>query len=197
VVNEPFVAINGDDYYGKNAYKLVAQHLSRPGLSTGIPEYCVVGYPVLGTLSEHGKVARAICRMDGQGFLLALVERLNLERAGSIGQYVDEAGHTQVLTGDEVVSMNMWGFTPAVFKQLERRFSLFLAALRLGAKISECIVATSVGELVTLGKANVRVVPTTDTWFGVTHANDKSTVLESLRNLVAHGDYPTPIWNQP
>ena len=190
VVKDPFISINGDDYYGKNAYRVVAQHLG-----AGTQEYCMVGYPVLRTLSDHGAVARAICQVDGQGLLQALVERFNLERSGNTGRYVDESGSARVLAGNEVVSMNMWGFTPAVFEQLERRFTLFLAAARQSAGTPECIVAVSVGELVAEGAARVRVLPTSDTWFGVTHANDKPGVMETIRGMVARGDYPSPIWN--
>jgi hypothetical protein len=195
VVNEPFVSINGDDYYGKNAYQIVAEHLGRHILINAVPEYAVVGYPVLSTLSDHGPVARAICQMDRQGFLTALVEHLNLEKSGHGGHYLDEKGTVHVLTGDEVVSMNMWGFTPAVFPQLERRLSGFLQDLKRSTGTNECIVATSVGELLAEGMACVRVLPTTDTWFGVTHANDKPKVMETLRTMVARGEYPSPIWN--
>jgi len=188
VVNGPFVSINGDDYYGKHAYKVVAKHLG-----AGTQEYCMVGYPVLRTLSDHGAVARAICQVDGQGLLQALVERLNVEKYGTTGRYLDESGSERVLAGDEVVSMNMWGFTPAVFEQLEHRFTRFLSGLNPDA--SECIISVSVGDLVAEGAARIRVLPTTDTWFGVTHANDKPSVMEALRGMVARGDYPSPIWN--
>jgi len=187
-VKTAFVSINGDDFYGKNAYRVVAKHLG-----AGTPDYCMVGYPVLRTLSDHGAVARAICQVDGQGLLQALVERLNLEKSGNTGRYVDETGSERVLAGNEVVSMNMWGFTPAVFDQLERRFTRFLSGPNLGA--AECIVAVSVGELVAEGAARVRVLPTSDNWFGVTHANDKPGVMDTLRGMVERGDYPSPIWN--
>ena len=195
VVKEPFVAINGDDFYGKNAYRLVAKHLDQVRPVTGTPEYCLVGYPVLATLSEHGTVARAICQVDGQGWLEDLVERLNLEKSGKIGRYKDEAGTDRILEGDEVVSMNMWGFTPAVFAQLERRFIRFLAAAKESSGTPESIVAVSVGELIHEGTARVRVLPTNDTWFGVTHAKDTPGVQETIRGMVARGEYRSPIWN--
>lgn len=193
-VKEPFVSINGDDYYGKIAYRVAAKHLARPDLASGTPDYCMVGYPVLRTLSDHGAVARAICQVDAQGRLQALVERLHVEKSGNTGRYVDESGSVRILAGNEVVSMNLWGFTPAVFDQLERRFTHFLAETKPSAGTPECIVAVSVGELVAEGAARVRVLPTTDTWFGVTHANDKPGVMETIRGMVARGDYPSPIW---
>lgn len=195
VVNEPFVAINGDDFYGRNAYRLAATHLDRAGVLAGTPEYGLVGYPVLATLSDHGTVARAICQVDGQGLLQDLVERLNLEKAGTTGRFVDDRGQEHRLVGDEVVSMNIWGFTPAVFAQLERRFTAFLAATRERAGTPECIVSVSVGELIREQAARVRVLPTTDTWFGVTHAKDTDGVKATLRAMVDRGDYPSPIWN--
>jgi hypothetical protein len=133
--------------------------------------------------------------VDGQGLLQALVEHLNLWKSGSTGSFVDGSGIERILVGDEVVSMNMWGFTPAVFDQLEQRFIRFLAASKQSTGTPECIVAVSVGELVAEGAARVRVLPTTDTWFGVTHANDKPGVMQILRDMVARGDYPSPIWN--
>jgi hypothetical protein len=196
-VNEPFVAINGDDFYGKNAYRLMAKHLDHPGPATATPEYCLVGYPILATLSDHGTVARAICQVDGQGYLRDLVERLNLEKSGKTGRFVDEEGNEQILAGDEVVSMNMWGFTPAVFAQLEHRFTRFLAAAKESPGTPECIVSVSVGELIREGAARVRVLPTNDTWFGVTHAKDTPAVKDTIQAMVARGDYPSPIWGKP
>jgi hypothetical protein len=193
-VREPFLSINADDYYGKNSFKMTAEHLMRPG-GGRLPEYCVVGYPVLQTLSEHGAVARAICEVDAEGFLRALVERTRVERSGDIGRYVDEAGSVCVLKGDEVVSMNMLGFLPSVFDQIERHLTRFLDVQNRTRDNSECLIPVAINEILKEKAASVRVLPTSDAWFGVTHAKDKPGAVASIREMVARGEYPCPIWS--
>lgn len=194
VVKEPFVIVNADDYYGKNAFRSVFQFLTRPAAGP-TPEYCIVGYPVLQTLSEHGGVTRAICELDAEGYLKALTERSGLERWGETGRYPDETGNMCVLRGDEVVSMNMMGFMPAVFGQLERHLTAFLERQRTTADTSECIIPTTLGALLVEKAARVRVLPTTDQWFGVTHQKDKPGACSTLRAMVERGEYPSPVWN--
>ena len=196
-VKEPFVSVNADDYYGKSVFRAVAQHLMRPvvGNPGRLPEYCLVGYPVLRTLSDHGAVARGICEVDEEGFLKSLVERTRVERWGDTGRYVDEAGNVCVLRGDEVVSMNMWGFTPSVFDQLERHLTNFLEVQNRTREDPECLIPAVVDEIVREKAARVRVLPTSDSWFGVTHESDKPGAMESIREMVKRGEYPSPIWN--
>jgi hypothetical protein len=193
-VRDPFVSVNADDYYGKGAFKAVAQHLVRPGAER-LPEYCVVGYPVLQTLSEHGAVARAICEIDEEGFLRALVERTRVERSGGTGRYVDEAGNVCILKGDEVVSMNMLGFSPSVFDQLERHLTRFLEVQNRTPGNSECLIPVAVNEILKEKAARMRVLPTADAWFGVTHAKDKPAAIETIREMVKRGEYRSPIWS--
>jgi hypothetical protein len=199
-VKEPFVSINADDYYGKSAFKAVAKHLMQTAAAYGdpgrLPEYCLVGYPVLQTLSEHGAVARAICEVDEEGFLRALVERTGMERLGDTGKYVDEAESVRVLNGDEVVSMNMLGFSPAVFDQLERHLIRFLNVQKRTQDNSECLIPVVLGEILAEKAAKVRVLPTSDAWFGVTHAKDRPAAIETIRAMVARGEYPSPIWSR-
>jgi len=206
-ITEPFASINADDYYGKSSFKVVAEHLRRapaPGrvpLTGPLPtksiagEYCMVGYPVLQTLSEHAAVARAICEVDEQGFLAALVERMKVERAGDGGRYVDEAGRAHALDGRQVVSMNFWGFTPSVFEHIERHLVRFLETQGRARENSECLIPVVVGELIKEKSATVRVLPTSDTWFGVTHPEDKPDVMKTIREMVARGEYPSPLWD--
>jgi hypothetical protein len=197
-VREPFANVNADDYYGKNAFRVMAQHLQKFPMAGSLPEYCVVGYPVRETLSDHGGVARAICEIDDQGFLVSLTERFGLKRAGERCQYVDEAGDVRILRGDEVVSMNMMGFAPTVFAQLERHLAAFLEGRgpsRDGEP--EFLLPEVVGKLIAEKTAQMRVLPTTDTWFGVTYAQDKPAVTKRLAEMVKQGDYPSPIWQHP
>lgn len=189
----PFVSINADDYYGKGAFAVAARHLERAGRD-GLPEYCIVGYPVLQTLSEHGGVARAICELDTNGFLTSLRERTGIERSGTTGTYVDETGTPRVLDGDEIVSMNMMGFVPAVFAQLERYLATFLETRQRSPDTRECLIPEAVNQIVRERAARVRVLATSDAWFGVTHAKDKPKAIERIHDMVQRGDYPSPIW---
>jgi hypothetical protein len=195
-IAEPFVSINADDYYGKKPFLAVAEHLAKPAAAGGVPAYCMVGYPIRETLSDHAAVTRAVCQVDGAGFLEALIERLKVERVGTGARYVDESGAVRTLAGDEVASMNFWGFTPAVFAGLEEHLSRFLGA---GSKEAiggnpECLIPTVVGDLIREKAAKVRVLSTSDHWFGVTHPQDKPGVMQTIREMVDRGDYPSPIW---
>jgi hypothetical protein len=192
-VREPFVNVNADDFYGKHAFRAMAQSLRQSSLPGSLPEYYVVGYPVLATLSDHGGVARAICELDDQGLLSSLTERNGLEKSGGTCKYVDEAGAERMLRGDEVVSMNMMGFTPTVFPQLERHLVEFLEARKLDGE-PELLLPEVVGKLIAEQSARMRVLPTPDAWFGVTYAQDKPAVTRLLAKLVERGDYPSPIW---
>lgn len=193
-VQTPFASVNADDYYGRSAFEIAAQHLTRPEVPGGPPEYCMVGYPVLKTLSEHGSVTRAICDVDPNGFLQGLVERTRVEKFGDTGKYVDESGDVHVLRGDEVVSMNMFGFSPAVFDQLEQHLIGFFEGQRRAPDKSECVIPTVVCEILKEKAAAMRVLPTTDAWFGVTHAEDKPGVMAQIGEMVKLGKYPSPIW---
>lgn len=193
-IAEPFASINADDYYGKRAFRLVADHLAGGARAGGLPELCMVGYPVAATLSEHAPVTRAVCQVDGEGFLEGLVERMKVERSGDGARYSDETG-VHELPADAVVSMNLWGFTPAVFAGLERHLSEFLAAQPpRGPNDRECLIPVAVGEWLRERVARVRVLRTSDRWFGVTHPQDKPAVMDALRAMVERGDYPSPIW---
>ncbi len=193
-VSEPFACVNADDYYGKSAFRVVAAHLVGLDARAALPEYCIVGYPVLETLSQHGGVARAICQLDQHGFLTGLAERTGIEKAGATGKYADETGTVRTLRGDEVVSMNMMGFTPTVFAQIEQHLVPFLASQRQKPDNRECLIPEVVGKIVQAGAARVRVLPTSDRWFGVTHAKDKAAATQIIRAMVECGDYPSPIW---
>jgi hypothetical protein len=193
-VCEPFANVNADDFYGQHAFRVMAQSLRQSSISGSLPEYYVVGYPVLSTLSDHGGVSRAICELDDEGFLLSLTERCGLVRAGTTGKYVDQAGAERILRGDEVVSMNMMGFTPTVFGQLERQLAVFLEQAHPREGEPELVLPEVIGKLIAQKAARMRVLPTPDAWFGVTYAQDKPAVTHLLAEMVKRGDYPSPIW---
>jgi len=187
-VKEPFAAINADDFYGRHAYKVLADHLT-----SGSPDYAMVGFVLKNTLSDHGSVARGVSRTDASQYLTSIVEMLKIEPDGTGAKNTDADGKITKLTGDEAVSMNFWGFTPALFPQIKAAFENFLK--KSGGELkSECYIPSTVGDLVTGGQAKVKVLRSPDSWFGVTYREDRPTVVESIRKLVAKGDYPAKLW---
>lgn len=184
VIREPFAAINADDFYGQNAYKVLARHLT-----SGTPDYAMVGFVLKNTLSDFGTVARGVSRVDANQYLTHIVEMMKIERDGGGAKNTEADGRIVKLTGDEAVSMNFWGFTPAVFPQLRVEFEKFLK--QSGGELkSECYIPATVGELVTNGRAKCKVLRSPDSWFGVTYREDRPLVVESIRKLIASGVYP-------
>jgi UTP-glucose-1-phosphate uridylyltransferase len=187
-IKEPFAAINADDFYGQNAYKVLAQHLT-----SDTPDYAMVGFTLKNTLSDHGSVARGVSQVDGHNHLTHIVEMTKIERDGSGAKNTGADGKITPLTGDEPVSMNFWGFTPALFPQLNVAFENFMKKSG-GEQKSECLIPATVGELVTSGLAKCKVLRSPDSWFGVTYREDRPIVVESIRKLIAKGDYPEKLW---
>jgi len=187
-IREPFAAINADDFYGRQAYQVLARHLT-----SGTADYAMVGFILRNTLSEFGSVARGVSRVDGNNYLTSIVEMLKIEPDGGGAKDTGADGKIIKLTGDEAVSMNFWGFTPAVFAQLRTQFTEFLKKSGREEK-SECYIPATVGELVTAVQAKVKVLRTNDSWFGVTYREDRPRVVESIRKLIARGDYPEKLW---
>lgn len=183
IVQEPFAAINADDFYGRESFQVMADFLRAGGL-----DYAMIGYTLRNTLSEHGSVSRGVCECDGDGMLRAVVELTKVEKRGYGAQAGDRA-----LSGDELVSMNFWGFTPALFPQLREQFTAFLR--RNGQELkSESYIPTTVNELVAAGAARVKVLRTPSSWFGITYKEDKPQVIASILKLVAAGEYPSQLW---
>jgi len=188
VVKEPFAAINADDFYGQQAYQLLAKHLT-----SGTTDYAMVGFILRNTLSQFGSVARGVCRVDENNHLKSVVEMMKIESDGGGAKNTDADGKITRLTGDEAVSMNFWGFTPALFPQLHMQFDAFLKQSGHELK-SECYIPSTVNELVVAGQAKVKVLRTNDSWFGVTYREDRAQVIESIRQLIAQGKYPEKLW---
>ncbi len=188
-IHEPFAVINADDFYGAEGYQVLANHLN-----SGSPDYAMVGFVLRNTLSEFGSVARGVSQADNNGYLKSVVELTKVERDGNGAKDTDPSGKVTHLTGDELVSMNMWGFTPAVFSQLRERFRAFLERSGNDLK-SENYVPSTVNELVSSGEAKVKVLRTNDAWFGVTYREDRQRVVDSIAALVKKGKYPEKLWN--
>jgi hypothetical protein len=188
-IDEPFAVINADDFYGAEGYRMLAHYLQ-----SGTANYAMVGFVLRNTLSDFGSVSRGVCRVDDNCFLQGIVELTNIESDGMHARNTDPTGLITTLSGDEVVSMNMWGFTPHVFGQFREHFQRFLRSS--GPDItSECYLPSTVNELVLTGQARIKVLRTNDSWAGVTYREDRPRVVETIRRLVDRGDYPNRLWS--
>jgi len=183
----PFAVANGDDFYGRSSYARLAQALSED--PTGAT-FHLIGFRLGSTLSEHGGVSRAICDVDGDGLLVGLEEVLGIEASEEgalLGRTVDDK--RRILNPDALVSMGLWGFTPAVFPLLEQRFADFLE--EHGDDVGrEFLLSDAVGDMVRSGVASVRVHRSEEPWFGMTYREDRARVESHIAELVEQGAYP-------
>ena len=192
VINEPFAVINADDFYGKSAYLLLAEHL-KSVKDSEVARYSMIGFVLKNTLSEHGFVSRGICELNDRSILETVVERTNIVKTENGAEATLEDGSKLELTGNEVVSMNFWGFTTSLFDHLETLFSDFLRSKGNELK-SEFYIPSVVADLIKSGRAETDVLTSTDSWFGVTYPEDKDVVVTSVRKLVEGGAYPDKLF---
>lgn len=188
-IQEPFAVINADDFYGANSYRILADYLL-----SGPPSYAMVGFTLRNTLSDFGSVARGVCQVDADGMLTSVVEKTQVVRDGMQALDTDPSGRVTSLSGDESVSMNMWGFTPQVFPQLRDEFRRFLE-LHGSEPNAECYLPSTVDALIEASRAQVKVLRTNASWFGVTYREDHAHVVESIAALIRDGYYPMRLWS--
>lgn len=192
VLDAPFCALNGDDFYGLDAMRQIYSFLS------GNPErnaFAMVGFELRNTLSEAGYVSRGICEVDERGYLNSIVERLHVIPTIDGPMYTLDGQQYTRLPGDTTVSMNMWGFTPLILGEIERRFPAFYRdAMANNPLKAEFYLPNLVGELLKEDAVSVRALRSGDRWFGVTNASDRPLVEQALRELTAKGDYPDGLW---
>ena len=191
VINEPFAVINADDYYGAGSFKLMVDFLKGPVLSQH--DYTMVGFILRNTLSEYGTVARGLCKCDQANVLSSIVETLGIKKQGNAASYIDESNNEHKLTGDEIASMNLWGFHPGVFEHLTEQFHDFLREHGMQLK-SEFYIPTVVDNLIKAKAVKVHVLLTEDKWFGVTYKEDKALAQESIMKLIKSGVYKNRLW---
>ncbi len=190
VINEPFCALNADDFYGFNAYKVMAGFLTA---SANPQEYSMVGYKLNKTLSDFGSVSRGICEVDDNNNLVAIVENKKIFKKGNeIISVLDDESQVK-LTGNESASMNIWGFKPSVFQVLEKKFTDFLKTEITKPK-SEMFIPSVVFEMIDENKASVKVLEADSPWFGVTYQEDKPLVINRINQLIEKGDYPEKLF---
>jgi dTDP-glucose pyrophosphorylase len=190
-IREPFAVINADDYYGTDSLKRIIRFIATKDISSN--DYAMVGYTLGNTLSEYGAVSRGVCQCDEHRFLKTIVERSEIEKTMDGVRYFDADGTKHSLTGNEIVSMNLWGFQPSIFHHIHSLFGRFLIDYG-NKKSSELFIPSIVDDLVKSGKVTVKVLHTDDTWFGVTYRKDRSFAIRCIRKLIDEGMYPEKLW---
>lgn len=193
VVKEPFLVINADDYYGKEAYVEAYKYLTSEQQISEKMQISMVGFVLGNTLSDNGSVTRGLCKVDKDGLLVDIVETYNIFKTGTGAVIRTEEEEIEV-DADSLVSMNMWGLKPEFFEILEKGFVNFLEKNAENYQKAEYLLPTIVGELLRDGKADVTVLHSNDQWFGVTYKEDKPYVVAAVRGLVDQGVYPEKLF---
>jgi len=193
----PFAVINADDYYGRDAFKVIYDYLSNNPDGEKYT-YCMVGYELGKTVTDNGSVARGVCESDENGYLTTVTERTKIEKyEGGIHFTEDDGASWTDVAPETTVSMNMWGFTPSFVKEIEARFPAFLdKVLGKNPGKAEFFLPSTVSELLAEDKATVKVLHSPDKWYGVTYAADKPVVMAALKEMTESGKYPNGLWSK-
>lgn len=194
IVNEPFLVINADDYYGKEAFKTIHEFLVNDVEQIKEYNFCMAGFILKNTLSDNGGVTRGVCNVNEDNYLTNVVETGNLVKTTNGAGVANEDGTVTELDENCYVSMNMWGLTPDFIDILESGFAKFLSNPNLNQLKGEYLLPSVIGELVTSGRASVKVLETNDKWFGVTYGEDKYAVKDAFLKLQADGVYPKTLY---
>ena len=190
IVKTPFVVINADDYYGKEAFVKVHDYLVSEEAQKNPYAFCMAGFILKNTLSDNGGVTRGICKVDENNMLVDVVETGDITKMPNGAGVPDENGELKPVDADCYVSMNFWGLTPAFIDGLEEDFIKFLSTVKPGDIKCEYLLPSIVDDMIKAGKATVKVLETKDKWFGVTYKEDAPIVIESIKKLIADGVYP-------
>ncbi|MFO7668544.1 MAG: nucleotidyltransferase [Bacteroidales bacterium] len=191
-IHEPFAVINADDYYGRESYQLIHDFL----VNTSVEDpghYCMVGFQLQRTVSEHGSVARGVCQVDENGFLAGMAERTKVYLKDGNIVYEDADGSVHLLDPMDTVSMNLFGFTPDFFTHAGEIFTEFIRE-NINHPKAEFFIPLAIDKMIGAGVAKMSVLQTPDSWFGVTYQEDKPKVLKAIRELVDKGVYPESLW---
>jgi hypothetical protein len=193
-VTGPFGVVNADDFYGRGALEVVGRFLRCEASQDEGADFALAGYELGKTLTDFGAVSRGICRTDGNGYLLEIVERRRVERRPHGTSYTEDGTTWHEIPEGTTASMNLWGFGVRVFDELGRGLAHFLQGLSGDTTEAEFGLSTAVGEMVRQGRARVRVLATDARWFGITYRQDIVAAREAIGELTRRGVYPTPLW---
>ena len=189
-IDEPFLVINADDFYGRDSYIKSQIFLSNSILNLKKPKFCLAGYTLSNTLSNNGSVTRGICNCDDSGMVIFEIKYENDAITG-----LDSRGNRRMLSPDNIASMNMIGFTPAIFPMLKDKFTKFLDDLKYKDPMrAEFLIPVAINELLSENLIDVEVVKTNANWFGITFKEDKPKVKSSINKLIENGSYPSSLW---
>jgi dTDP-glucose pyrophosphorylase len=189
-IKEPFGVINADDYYGVESFKILKDFLVNDKTPNN---FCIVGYKLGNTLSDHGHVNRGVCRAGEDGFLRNIVEIRQIEKTRDGAIAPGSEGNPVHFTGNEIVSMNLWGFKPSCYDFLGKEFRNFIDKYGMDLK-SELDIPTSVDKFVKNGEITIKILMSNEKWFGVTYREDKPFVVESIKKMIRKGIYPARIY---
>ena len=191
VVEGPFAVINSDDFYGRGAYEEIYRFLTEHETPH---HYAMLGYQLRNTVTEFGSVARGVCHVQ-DGMLLDITERTKIFKRGQDAAYTEDGETFVPLSGDSLVSMNFWGFTPEILDEIWDAFPAFLAEnLPVNPEKCEFYLPTFVGSRLAEKKVSVRVLPCMETWHGVTYKEDLDSVKSAIGQLKREGKYPARLW---
>lgn len=189
-VDAPFAVVNADDYYGAHAFEKIYDFLVNSSDEPDKYHFAMVGYRIKNTVTEQGTVSRGVCKSDDNGMLTEIIERTKIGTDNGRIYYVEDDKEYD-LDGDTLVSMNLWGFTPAFIQESKERFAKFLSEnLEKNPEKCEFFIPLVVADLINEGKADVKVIDNVDKWYGVTYKEDKETVVEAFKMLTEQGVYP-------
>lgn len=190
-VEGPFAVINADDFYGPSALETIGNFLKEERTAG---EHAMVGYLLRNTVTEHGHVARGVCDVR-EGMLQSVTERTHIEKRGEDAAYTEDGEHFESLSGDTMVSMNLWGFQKEIFPEFTSRFETFMRQQVPGNPLkSEFYLPAVADAQIKEGLGTVRVLSTRETWYGVTYREDLQSVVDAIKNMKAKGLYPNKIW---
>jgi dTDP-glucose pyrophosphorylase len=195
-VKTPFAVINADDFYGAATYKLINDFLIKNEDMQSKYNYCMAGFVLENTLTENGHVARGVCNVDKTGNLIDIHERTKIMKFGNETKYTENDINWIIIPRGSVVSMNTWGFNQSIFKELENGFPVFLEKNKDNIIKAEYYLPAVVDDLIKAGKADVKVLSTTDKWYGVTYQQDKPVVKNSIMDMVISQKYPQSLWGK-
>ncbi|MDR3321555.1 MAG: hypothetical protein LBS93_03830 [Synergistaceae bacterium] len=196
LVRGPFAVINADDYYGPSAFKTIYDWLSTPKFDSRKLHFSMVGYRIENTVSEYGSVARGICEADRRGFLSKITERTTVEKTVTGARFSEDGGQSwSDIPAGTLVSMNFWGMTEEFFAEAERDFPAFLDE-NIPANPMKCefLLPHEIDRQIQSGRADVKVLESADTWYGVTYRKDREGVMRAIEDMHMGGLYPTPLW---
>ncbi|MGL5435063.1 MAG: nucleotidyltransferase family protein [Lachnospiraceae bacterium] len=196
LVNEPFLVINADDYYGKEGFRKIHDYMvNEMDTEADVYDMCMGGFILANTLSENGAVTRGVCQVNTDGTLKEVVETYDIEQKGNGLFASDEQGNPVLVIADQHVSMNMWGLPPSFINELEQGFLEFLDNIKAGDIKAEYLLPKIIDNLIQAKKGQVKVLETRDKWFGVTYKEDKEAVVAAIGKLIAAGVYKENLYD--